>query len=238
MVSIAGSKKLKRQMAPLFWGITRKDKRFVVTVKPGGHKKQSSIPTAVLIRDTLKLANTLREAKSVIYGGKVKVDGITRKSLHHGIGLMDVVEFEGVSDVYRLVPKDLEVLKPIKINPSEKTKKMLKVTSKVTVKGKKTQLGFHDGRILVSDAKVNVGDTCVVQIPETKILDIVKLEKNAQVIVTSGVNVGKMGTVNEIKPGTFVLPKRALVDIGERQIEIPADLIMAVGKDKPMLQIQ
>ncbi len=238
MVSIAGSKKLKRQMAPLFWGITRKDKRFVITVKPGGHKKNASIPTAVLIRDTLKLANTLRETKSVIYGGKVKVDGVTRKSLHHGIGLMDVVEFDGVSDVYRLVPKDLEVLKPIKINSSEKTKKMLKVTSKVTVKGKKTQLGFHDGRILVSDAKVNVGDTCIVQIPETKILDIIQLEKNAQVVVTSGVNVGKMGKVNEIKQGTFVLPKRALVDIGERQIEIPADLIMAVGKDKPMLQIQ
>ncbi|MEE9565719.1 MAG: 30S ribosomal protein S4e, partial [Nitrosopumilaceae archaeon] len=31
MVSIAGSKKLKRQMAPTFWGITRKNKRFVVT---------------------------------------------------------------------------------------------------------------------------------------------------------------------------------------------------------------
>src|SRR5574338_203045 len=104
MVSISGSKKLKRQMAPLFWGITRKDKRFVVTVKPGGHKKNASIPTAVLVRDTLKLANTLREVKSVIYGGKIKVDGVTRKSIHHGVGLMDVVEFDGVSDVYRLVP--------------------------------------------------------------------------------------------------------------------------------------
>lgn len=39
MVSIAGSKKLKRQMAPQFWGIGRKDKRFVITVKPGPHKK-------------------------------------------------------------------------------------------------------------------------------------------------------------------------------------------------------
>ncbi|MEK6930307.1 MAG: 30S ribosomal protein S4e, partial [Thermoproteota archaeon] len=32
MVSISGSKKLKRQMAPQFWGIGRKDKRFVITV--------------------------------------------------------------------------------------------------------------------------------------------------------------------------------------------------------------
>jgi ribosomal protein S4E len=45
MVSIAGSKKLKRQMAPQFWGITRKAKRFVITVKPGSHKKSHSIPS-------------------------------------------------------------------------------------------------------------------------------------------------------------------------------------------------
>ena len=51
MVSIAGSKKLKRQMAPQFWGITRKDKRFVITVKPGPHKKANAIPTAVFLRD-------------------------------------------------------------------------------------------------------------------------------------------------------------------------------------------
>jgi small subunit ribosomal protein S4e len=238
MVSIAGSKKLKRQMAPLFWGITRKDKRFVVTVKPGGHKKDLSIPSAVLIRDTLKLVSTLREAKSVIYGGKVKVDGIVRKSIHHGIGLMDVIELEGVPEIYRLVPRHLTVLEPIKIKDSEKTQKLLKVTQKVTIKDKKTQLGFHDGRTLISDVKVNVGDTCLVQVPETKIADVIKLEKGSQVIITRGVNAGRMGKILEIKEGTFVLSKRALVDIGDRQIEIPTDLIMAVGKDKPVIQIE
>ncbi len=238
MVSIAGSKKLKRQMAPIFWGITRKDKRFVVTVRPGGHSKQAAIPTAVFIRDVLKLSTTLRETKSAIYGGKIKVDGITRKSLHHGIGLMDVVELEGISDVYRLVPKDSMVLQPITINAAEKTKKLVKVTSKVTIKGSKTQLGFHDGRSLISDTKVNVGDTCVMQLPEQKILDVIKLEKGVQVIVTSGINAGHVGKVDEIKEGTFVLPRRATVNIGERQIEIPTDLVMAVGKDKPVIQIE
>ena len=96
MVKIAGSKKLKRQMAPLFWGITRKDKRFVVTVRPGSHGKNVSIPSAVFLRDMLKTVNTLREAKFAIYGGKVSIDGVKIKSLHHGIGLMDVIELDGV----------------------------------------------------------------------------------------------------------------------------------------------
>ena len=69
-------------MAPLFWGITRKDKRFVVTVNPGGHKKNSSIPSSVFLRDMLKSVKSLREAKFAIYNGKVSVDGVKRKSLH------------------------------------------------------------------------------------------------------------------------------------------------------------
>jgi len=61
MGSIAGSKKLKRQMAPMFWGINRKEKRFVITVRPGSHAKNNSIPSAVLLRDTLKKVKMFME---------------------------------------------------------------------------------------------------------------------------------------------------------------------------------
>lgn len=238
MVSIAGSKKLKRQMAPTFWGITRKDKRFVVTVRPGPHSKHASIPSAVMVRDTLKLTKHLREAKSAIYGGKITIDGVKRKSLHHGIGLMDVIELSGVSDIYRLVPQEGHVLKPLKIPNTEKSKKLVKLTSKTTIKGKKTQLGFHDGRVMLSDTPVNVGDSCLLQIPEQKILEVIKLENGTQVIVTRGINAGQIGTVAEIREGTYILPKRALISLGERKIEIPLDLVMAVGKEKPVIQVR
>jgi len=238
MVKIAGSKKLKRQMAPMFWGIGRKEKRFVVTVKPGPHKKNNSIPTAVLLRDKMKVVSTLREAKSVIYAGKITVDGVKRKSLHHGIGLMDVVELDGVSDSYRLVPKDGTILTPIKISVDEKNKKIVKVTGKTSIKGDKTQIKFHDGRTLISDELVNVNDSCVLQIPEQKILEVIKLEKNTKILVTSGINAGKTGEVKEIKEGTFVLTKRIVTTIDDKLIEIPIRLVIAVGKDKPVMQIR
>jgi small subunit ribosomal protein S4e len=225
-------------MAPTFWGITRKDKRFVITVRPGSHKKNYAIPTAVLLRDTLKLVSTLREAKSVIYGGKVTVDGIKRKSLHHALGLMDVIELDGINDIYRLVPQEGQIISPIKISNSEKSKKLVKVTSKTTIRNGKTQIGFHDGRSLISDIDVNVGDSCLMQIPEQKILDVIKLEKNSQVIVTRGANAGQIGSVEDIKEGTFILPKRVLVALGERKIEIPTSLVMVIGKDKPIIQMR
>ena len=139
MGTIAGSKKLKRQMSPLFWKINRKDKRFVITVRPGSHPKNNSIPSAVLLRDTLNIVNTLREAKSSIYGGKVKVDGVIQKSLHHSIGLMDVVELDVTDDVYRLVPKSGQILVPIDIDGKEKSKKLVRVKSKTTIRGGKKQ---------------------------------------------------------------------------------------------------
>jgi len=238
MVSIAGSKKLKRQMAPQFWGINRKNKRFVITVKPGPHKKEFSIPSAVFLRDTLKIVTTLREAKSSIYGGKVKIDGVVRKSLHHAIGLMDVVELQDVSDVYRLVPTDGKLLKPVKINESEKTKKIVRVKSKSTIKNGKMQIGFHDGRSTISDMQVNVGDSCLIQIPDMKILEVLKLEKDAHVLVTRGVNAGKIGKIETVEDGTFILPKRILLSLEERKIEIPADVVMVIGKEGPVIQIK
>lgn len=238
MVSISGSKKLKRQMAPQFWGINRKSKRFVVTIRPGPHKKELAIPTAVFLRDTLKIVNSLREAKSAIYGGRVKIDGVVRKSLHHAIGLMDVVELQDVSEVYRLVPTGGKILKPVKINTAEKSKKIVRVASKTTIKDGKTQIGFHDGRSIISDAKVSVGDSCLIQIPEPKILEVLKLEKNSHVLVTQGVNAGQIGKVETIESGTFILPKRILLSLGERKIEIPSNFVMVIGKEEPVIQIK
>jgi len=238
MVSIAGSKKLKRQMAPLFWGITRKDKRFVITVKPGSHAKGYSIPTAVFLRDTLKIVTSLREAKASIYSGKVKIDGVVRKSLHHSIGLMDVVELENVPDVYRLVPTEGKILKPIKINESEKSKKIVRVTSKSTINKGKMQIGFHDGRSIISDTKVNVGDSCLIQVPDVKIIEVIKLETGVNGLVTRGINSGQTGKIEAIENGTFILPKRVILTLGERKIEIPADIIMPIGKEEPVIQIK
>jgi small subunit ribosomal protein S4e len=224
-------------MAPMFWGITRKSPRFVTTVRPGPHSKNFSIPSAVFLRDTLKIVTTAREAEYAIYNGKVTVDGVKRKSVHHGIGLMDVVELSGVSDIYRLVPKQGHLLEPIKIKSAEKSVKLVKVTSKTTIRKGKTQLGFHDGRSLISDTKVNVGDTCLMQVPEQKINEVLPLEKGAKVLVTKGINAGQLADVKEIKEGTFVLPKRALLSLGKREIEIPSELVMVVGKKEPVIQI-
>ena len=247
MVSIAGSKKLKRQMAPLFWGITRKDKRFVVTVRPGPHPKRESIPAAVLVRDTLGLTRTLREAKASLYSGRMKVDGIVRKSLHYGVGLMDVVELEGVG-TYRMLPGGGVLLRPVPIDGSEDAdRKLCAVTSKTTIRGGRTQIGLHDGRSILlqgggDTAEIRVGDSCLIGVPGQKVIETVRLEAGVLAMVVRGTNAGRVGKVVEVRDGTFVLQKMATLSIMDggsetRRIEIPTSIIMAVGRDRPVIRL-
>jgi small subunit ribosomal protein S4e len=151
---------------------------------------------------------------------------------------MDVVELENVPEIYRLVPMEGKLLKPLQIKESEKAKKIVRVTSKTTISKGKMQIGFHDGRSTISDSKVNVGDTCLIQIPDQKILEVIKLEKDSQVLVIRGINSGQIGKIESIEEGTFILPRRAVLILGERKIEIPTDIIMVIGKKEPVIQIK
>jgi len=237
MAKIGGDTRVKRQMAPTFWNIRRKKGRFVLRVKPGNHSKRRAYPLGIILRDVLKIANTMHEAERIANGGKIKVDGIIRRDVNFGVGLMDIVELASIGQAYRFVPKDSRLLVPVSVNDDERFKKLLKITSKVAIKGNKVQYGFHDGKTAISDQKMRVGDTCVVQLPESKINEHVEFEKGSVVLVTSGENAGGVGKVEDIRDGVFSLPKRALVSFAERSVELPVEVIMTIGSEKPLIKV-
>ena len=237
MAKIGGDTRVKRQMAPTFWSIRRKKGRFVLRVKPGAHSKRRAYPLGIILRDVLKIANTMHEAERIVNGGKIKVDGIIRRDVNFGVGLMDIVELASIGQAYRFVPKDSRLLVPVSVNGDEKFKKLLKITSKVAIKGSKVQYGFHDGKTVISDQKMRVGDTCVVQLPESKINEHIEFERGSVVLVTSGENAGGVGKVEDIRDGVFSLPKRALVSFAERSVELPVGIIMTIGSERPIIKV-
>jgi len=231
-----GDSRVKRQMAPKFWDIKRKQGQFVVRVKPGPHSKNRSYPLGMVLRDMLNVASTMHEAEKILKAGKVKVDGVKRLDHHLAIGLMDVVEL-ATGLAYRLVPKNSVLLTAIPIEDSEKNVKLVKVTSKTTIKGKKIQYGFHDGKSLISDQNLRVGDSCIIEIPEVKVKTQIAFEKGATALIVTGENAGNIGTIEDIRDGIFSLPKRALVSFGDRSVELPVDMVIVVGTDKPVIKV-
>jgi small subunit ribosomal protein S4e len=238
MAKMGGSTRLKRQMAPTFWNIKRKEGRFALKVRPGPHSKSKAYPLGIAIRDVLKLAHTMSEATKIATTGKIKVDGVTRRSINFGIGAMDVVELVPTGQAYRFVPRESRLLVPISItDETEKSVKVVKITSKVMTRGGRLQYGFHDGKTILSDQKMNVGDTCVVQLPDVKINQHLKFERGCTVLVMSGENAGNVGKVEDIRDGIFSLPKRALVSFTDRSVELPVQAIMAIGAESPIVKV-
>jgi small subunit ribosomal protein S4e len=231
-----GDTRVKRQMAPTFWAIKRKESQFVVRVKPGPHPKHRSYPLGMVLRDVLKVAKTMHEAERILNAGKVKVDGVVRYDPNLAVGLMDVVEL-ATGQAYRMSPKNSELLTSVAIEDSEKGVKLVKVTSKRTIKGKKIQYGFHDGKTLISDQKLKVGDTCVIDLPKVQIKSHVAFEKGVTGLIITGDNAGVVGKIDDIQDGIFSLPRRALVSFDGKSVELPVEMVMVVGKDKPVIKV-
>lgn len=231
-----GDTRIKRQMAPTFWDIKRKESQFVLRVKPGPHPKRRSYPLGMVLRDVLKMAGTMREAGRVLVDGKVKVDGVVRHDANFAVGLMDVVELS-TGQIYRMVPKDSVLLDTVAIDKNESSLKLVKVTSKKTTKAKKLQYGFHDGKTLISDQKLKVGDTCVIKLPDVQIQSHIPFEKASTVLIITGENAGHIGKIDDIQDGIFSLPKRALVSFENRSVELPVEMVMVVGSDKPVIKV-
>ncbi|AFU58674.1 30S ribosomal protein S4e [Candidatus Nitrososphaera gargensis Ga9.2] len=231
-----GDTRVKRQMAPTFWAIKRKQSQFVLRVKPGPHPKHRAYPLGMVLRDVLKVASTMHEAQRILNAGKVKVDGTVRRDSNLAVGLMDVVEL-ATGQAYRMVPKNSALLDSIAIEQSEKGVKLVKVTSKATIKGKKIQYGFHDGKTLISDQKLKVGDTCVIDLPKVQVKDHIVFEKGATALIITGENAGTVGKIEDIQDGIFSLPKRALVSFDGKSVELPVEMVMVVGKDKPVIKV-
>ena len=231
-----GDTRVKRQMAPTFWAIKRKQSQFVLRVSPGPHSKDRAYPLGMVLRDVLKVASTMHEAERILNAGKVKVDGNVRRDPNFAVGLLDVIEI-ATGQAYRLVPKNSMLLTAIAIDNSEKNLKLVKVTSKTIIRGKKIQYGFHDGKSLISELQLKVGDTCVIELPEIKVRDHLAFVNGVTALIITGENAGNIGKIEGIQDGIFSLPKRALVLSGDRSVELPVEMVMVVGSDKPVMKV-
>lgn len=226
---------MKRLTAPMFWPIERKTKKYVADPRPGPHRKGASLPLVVVLRDVLKHAFNAREARSILNSGQVLVDGRPRKDTGFPVGLMDVIT---VGDENYRVLTDRHGLHLVPIDKKESGIKLLRLAGKGCVKKGKLQAHFHDGTNLLVDTKAyRTGDVIVFDIPGKKVKDLIKLEKNARVLVVGGNNMGVLGTVENIIVTKGSKRNEVIVDIGKRKIALPHDYVFAIGKHEPIIKI-
>jgi small subunit ribosomal protein S4e len=236
-VKKGGDTRLKRQLAPTFWNIRRKKGQFVSKPSCGPHGKKKSYPLGMILRDVLKLGMNMHEAKKILTEGKVKIDGIIRRESKFPVGLMDVIELIPTGQCYRFVPRNSKMLDALTIQTNEKMLKLVKVTSKVTIKQGRMQYGFHDGKTMIYGVPLSVGDTCLLNLQDRAIKDVLRFQKGNLALITSGENAGSLGRIEDIKDGIFSLPKRVILSLENRSVELPTDIALVVGLQGPIIKV-
>ena len=231
--------KLKRLLAPDFWKVAKKEMTWVVSPRPGPHKKFECIPLLIIVRNILGFAETGREAKRIIKKGEILVDGKPRKDHAYPVGLFDVVSIPRIGKHYRVVISK-KGLKLTEIDEKESGVKICKIKNKTAVKGGKIQLNLHDGKnILVEkkDDKFKTGDSLLVSLPHLKILKHIPLENGSLVVVVKGKNKGKLGKVKEILSGKFNVKPKVIMEADGKEIEVLKEYVYVVGKEKPNISL-
>ena len=229
--------KLKRLLAPEFWRVPKKARKYVVAPIPGPHAKFESIPLLILVRDILQLAEKYKDAKKIIKRGEILVDGKVRKDHRFPVGLFDVITIPKLDKHYRIVSAK-KFLSVVEISKKEANLKLCKIKIKKKIKGGKLQLGTHDGRTFVVDKNdYNTHDSLLVQIPENKIKEKLEFKEGMLGLVLKGKNSGRVGKIKEIRPGKFRVPSKVILVIDDVEVEALKRDVFIVGKEKPVITV-
>ncbi|MEI7961594.1 MAG: S4 domain-containing protein [archaeon] len=223
------SKQTKSRSMPKQIHVSKKETYWIIHTKSGPHSKSTSMPLGLIVRNFAKIATTLREAKSVLNHGEIKVNGVIRKDHQFPVGLFDVVSVEKQKLFFRVLLDDKErlILKTIE---KESKEKVSKVTKKImTSKG--IQLTTNDGRTYFG-IKADVEDSLKIKLPEGKVEETIKFEEGAVAYVTKGAHASETATVKGIVSGTARRKELVKLANKDEEFETIAENVFVIGKGK------
>ena len=243
-----GKKHLKRKPAPRFWPIHRKELVWTVKPRPGPHSISDCIPLMLIIRDILGLAETRKEAKTIISQGKVRVDGKMRRDEGFPIGLMDVISIPAIEKAYRVLPSEKGLILH-SIDADEAEFKLCRIENKSIVKGGHVQLNLHEGRsvlVQLDDPKnpeedvYRTLDVLKMSIPSQEILEHTTLAEGVPAIIFGGKNVGRHGNIVAFEERSGQKRRNLLTTIEDKdgnRFQTTINLVFAVGDKKPWISL-
>jgi small subunit ribosomal protein S4e len=233
-----GNKKQKRFMTSKARQRDTKGGTWAVRSIAGPFTKDKSIPLGVLLRDILGIGRNMREARIVLNGGKVFVNGIKRKDYRFSVGLFDIVSIEGFENDYRIGFDLGGKLVPNEAGKDKKKSKLCRIEGQRKISGGKAQISTNDGRnIIVDDGKgFNANDSIEIEVPSQKIIKAFKFEKGARAFIMGGKHAGQEGTIKEIKESrkeeAIKSEKLVVIKVGSMELQTNAENVFIMGEEK------
>lgn len=233
---------MKRIAAPTAIPISdKKANTWIIKSRAGPHPVIFSVPLGVLLREILGFAKTLREVRRILSLRLVQVDGSFRTDEKYPVGFMDVVSLPKIGKHYRMMIDWKGRLTPVEINESEAGNKTLRIVGKYSSKGLqkgKLTYSFHDGKNMIADNHLRVGDSVVVSLPESKLKSHLKLENGARCLIIEGKHAGSVVKLKEIIQRKAGKPNEAKVEGNAGEFITVAKYLFVVGDNLAAQQLE
>ena len=229
------SRHQKRITIPVSWPISKKSNAWVAKTSPGPHCAADSMPLVTVVRDMLKLVDNAREAKRILYEGKVLVDGRSQKDYKLPVGIFDVISVPALNQQYRML-KDEKGMFYLSLLEPGAVRKLARIENKTLLKGKKQQLNLSDGSNKLAEGDFKVGDSLVLSIPDKNIEDQIGFQVGNLAMVVGGRHSGQTGKIKEIITVKSSQPNRVVIS-GEEEFETIKDYVYMIGKDAPVIKL-
>jgi len=224
---------LKRLARSPMLPIAAKGPLWLIKASPGSHATAESMPLLVLLRDILKIAGTLKEAKRLLSAGDIVVDGKVRKVADFAVGLMDIVAMPKAGKFYQVFTIKGK-LRLVEIDANDAKLKSCRIVNKSPIRGGKVQLNLHDGKNIIiekEEDRFKVGDTVRITIPDYKVDTFLKLEKGCNCYIYRGKHSGTLGTLLDIIEQPGGQPSDAKLKVGDQELITRKDYLFAVSKE-------
>jgi len=190
---------MKRLARPKAMPISAKKYTYLRKASAGPHKKDQSLPIATFLVEILAVAQNAREARKLLRGGVVFVDGKAVRDPSFPIGLMDVISIPLVEKHIRVTIAKGKLSFTL-ISKDLVTQKLCRIASKKQLAKNKFQLGLHDGRNIMAEdgKKYATGGTLKIAVPSQKVEEYLALKKGATCLIDKGVHAGTVAILEAL----------------------------------------
>ena len=186
---------LKRQGIGKFWPIKRKGTTYLAVAT---HNQKESIPLVVVLRDVLKIIRNKKELQRILNEKQVLINQKEIRETNYPIGIFDKISLISAKKYYtaRLSENKKMIFEEISAKDAET--RTYRVMDKKILRGKKTQVNLGQGKNILSDEKVNIGDSMILNLKDDKIKKVIPMEKGKNGYVIHGKHAGISGNIEDI----------------------------------------
>ncbi|MFI5412829.1 MAG: S4 domain-containing protein [Candidatus Micrarchaeales archaeon] len=203
------SRHIKSLASPKFFGIHRKEHKYVTKPNPGRHTLERSVSVILALKKT-GVADSTSAAVMILRSGNVLVNNRVIREAKFPIGLNDILEIKGAGKAFKVsIESHAKITFEEEKKPDYESQVYRVIDKYKTTKGQ-IMLRLHDGSIARASNEVKVNDSVILD-AKRSVKKVLNLGAGAECFVIKGVHVGKTGRIKTITPGTEKMEARAVV---------------------------